>query len=377
MKHNIILITGDSGIAQGKQNIFYEMLREFSKYFNSVHVITAANADGQSFLIHKNVYVHPSNKVDFLRWDFWTHADFVYKKALEINKIYPLSFIISHVIPPFFPGTRGGILASKKLCIPHFAEVMHIPGYPEYGTLREKFERFCMANFLKRNYKIFDKIRIINKIDVKGFLLKNEIPESKLLEIPAFYLDFQTFKNYPEIKRAQNQFVFAGRFDRNKNIFSLLEAYKNLSKDFEIKLKIIGDGFLKHKVESFCKDLPGVELLGWLPTQKDVAKIYAESIALVMPSFSEGGPRVTLEAMACGALVLSTRVGIMKEVLEDKRNGLAIDFSAKDIEEKMRFILENPDKVSVMAKKGMERVKEFEYHKAIGFYARTYLAQIE
>lgn len=378
MKPNILMISGDIGIAYGKKNIFYEMLKEFSKYFNTVHVITGANDEGKSFLIHKNVYIHPSNRNKTLRWDFWTHEDFVYKKALDINKNSKIDLIASHVIPPFFPGTKAAIRLSEDLGVPHFAEVMHIPGYPAAANLTEIIERISVKRFLMKNFEKFTKIRVINKADTKNFLLKLGIPEEKMLEIPAFYLDFQTFKPNPDVKRKAQQFVFAGRFDRNKNVFALLEAFKNISADYkDVKLKIIGDGELKARVEKMVDGMDNIELLGWLPTQKDVAKIYAESAALVMPSFSEGGPRVTLEAMACETLVLSTRVGIMKEVLEDFKNGIVIDFSGTDIEKKMRYVLENPSKARQMANAGMKRVKEFEYHKAIAFYAKTYISEIQ
>lgn len=379
MKPNILMISGDAGIARGNKNVFYEMLREFSKYFNTVHVITGSNDVGKTMIVHNNVYIHPSDKSKFLRLDFWTHADFVYKKAIEINMSYPLDMVASHVIPPFFPGTKAAMKISETLGIPHFAEVMHIPGYPAAGTLMETFERIRVKAFLKKNHKKFYKIRIINRNETKNFLVDLGIPESSLLEIPCFYLDFNAFRLYPEIKRKKDQFVYSGRFDRNKNIYSILKAFKAINEDYpKATLKLIGDGHMRPQIEKFIEKngVRNVDLLGWFKVQTDVAKIYAESTALVMASFSEGGPRVTLEAMACGALVLSTPVGIMKEVIEDFRNSIMLNFSSKDVEEKMRFVLENPEKAKDIAHRGMQRVKEFEYHKAIGHYAKSYIFEL-
>ncbi len=376
MKKNILMISGDSGIARGKRNIFYEMLKEFSKYFENVHVITGSNGIGKTFTIHGNVHIHPNNRSRFLRMDFWGHENFVYKRALKINKTDGLDFVISHVIPPVFPGTKAGIRVAKELGIPHFAEVMHIPGFPKAEGIRELIDRAAMGLFMKRYFAEFDKIRIINQGETRDFLLKSGVPAGKLIFIPAFYVDFELFKPQGNIKRNERAFVYSGRFETNKNIFALLDAFKIVSKSFpSAKLKMIGDGALLDRVKKFIikYKMDGVEILGWLPGHEDLAKVYCESACLVMPSFSEGGPRVTLEAMACETAVISTPVGIMKEVIRDGENCLQTGWSAAEIAEKMMFVLKEPDKTRAIAKAGQRSVKEFEYHKAIKFYAESYL----
>ena len=46
--------------------------------------------------------------------------------------------------------------------------------------------------------------------------------------------------------------------------------------------------------------------------------------AVVIPSRSEGGPAVFLEALACGKPVVATRTGMMPEVLADSTCGLMV-----------------------------------------------------
>jgi glycosyltransferase involved in cell wall biosynthesis len=96
-----------------------------------------------------------------------------------------------------------------------------------------------------------------------------------------------------------------------------------------------------------------------------------------MPSFYEGGPRVTLEAMACETVAISTPVGIMKELLVDGVNAIQTGFDSESIADKMRLILEmSPAELVEIAKKGAQSVQLFERHTLIKHYAMSYLSLI-
>jgi glycosyltransferase involved in cell wall biosynthesis len=117
-----------------------------------------------------------------------------------------------------------------------------------------------------------------------------------------------------------------------------------------------------------------VEFAGWLPTIKDLARIYNQSRIMVMPSFNEGGPRVTLEAMACKVPVITSRVGIMLDIIEDGENGLFIDWDAKDIAEKILLLLQDENLRKKIAENGYNTAQKFERRQAIKNYAETYQA---
>ncbi|KKQ16000.1 MAG: Glycosyl transferase group 1, partial [Candidatus Moranbacteria bacterium GW2011_GWF2_36_839] len=70
-----------------------------------------------------------------------------------------------------------------------------------------------------------------------------------------------------------------------------------------------------------------VILYGWAKDSAEVAKLINESRALIMLSYNEGGPRVILEALACGIPVIATLVGIVPDVL-NSNNGRIIDWSS-------------------------------------------------
>lgn len=369
------MMTGDWGIAYGKQNVFYEMLRGFSEHWDQVSVICPSNEKGEVIKIHGNVYLYPSGMSKTLHLDFLRHKGFSMKKAREIHKENPVDIMAAHVIPPLMANVKAAMQLSRELGVPYVAEVMHIPGHPEANNLMERVEKWTLARFIKKHGREIPHMRLINRFDTYDYVTGLGFPKEKILYIPAFYLDFELFKDVGK-EHDPKKLVFCGRLEKNKGLDLLVEAMKKVKKEEpDVKLSVVGDGGEKKWLSSqlaTCNLQQNVEIVGWLPTRDDVAKIYQESGALVMTSYNEGGPRVTLEAMACGALCISTRVGIMQEVVRDRENALFIDWNADDIAEKILWAVRNPDEAVKVAEEGRKSVQKFEYGKALEYYAKKY-----
>lgn len=67
-----------------------------------------------------------------------------------------------------------------------------------------------------------------------------------------------------------------------------------------------------------------VHLAGQL-TQDDLRSLYSAADCLVLASVREGWPNVILEAMACGASIVASRVGGVPEILDGTDSGLLLD----------------------------------------------------
>jgi glycosyltransferase involved in cell wall biosynthesis len=63
----------------------------------------------------------------------------------------------------------------------------------------------------------------------------------------------------------------------------------------------------------------------------------------VMPSKSEGGPRVALEAMGVGLPVIAAPVGVMPDAIENGRNGLLTDGTLKSLRAGIECLLGDAD----------------------------------
>jgi len=141
--------------------------------------------------------------------------------------------------------------------------------------------------------------------------------------------------------------LFVGRLSPEKGLETLLAAWKLLNRDW--KLKIVGEGPLAPLVEAFCKDNPDVEWLGPQP-RVEIGKLMGAARVLVFPSeWYETFGRVAIESFAAGTPVIASRLGAMTEVGEEMQTGLLFKpGDAKDLADKLHWILEHPDQVQAM-----------------------------
>ncbi len=107
------------------------------------------------------------------------------------------------------------------------------------------------------------------------------------------------------------QFVFVGRLVALKCVDVLLDAFREVARQTDTRLLLIGDGPERPALEAQAKALKLRELVtfaGWLP-QTECARRVQGSHVLILPSVHECGGAVVLEAMALGLPVIAAAWG--------------------------------------------------------------------
>ena len=80
---------------------------------------------------------------------------------------------------------------------------------------------------------------------------------------------------------------------------------------------------------------------------------------LVVPSLSEGLPRVILEAQALAKPVIASKVGGIPELITDGRNGFLFKVGdSNELAEKLRTLLNNKELAIEMGRRGRDLVGE-------------------
>ncbi len=356
----LLMISGDRAIARGKRGAFYNTLEGLHNHWDHIDVITPSIGMNVSQVLFGNVTIHSSP------WPLLLQPLFIWKKGVQIFNRQPFDIMTVHEYPPFYNGI-GAWLLHRDIGIPYVLEIMHIAGYPRAGSLKERIYKALMKLWVRFDAKPARAVRVINQQETPQFLVKAGVSETKLVYIPAFYIDFETFKPDTQIEK-RFDCLFVGRLVENKGINLFLEALKTSSRSG----CIVGDGPERKRILKFIEDhnlSDRIHLHGWAADAQEVAQLMNASRLLIMPSYNEGGPRVVLEAMACGVPVVATAVGIVKDVVQDGESGVVVLWNAEKIRNTIEKILSDEGLYQKISKHGLMVVKTFERQAALKNYA--------
>jgi len=190
------------------------------------------------------------------------------------------------------------------------------------------------------SYKLADGIILTNKRDVQFIIQKFRLKKKKKkIRIFYNYIDVELFKPL-KLKKKDKSVLFIGRLTREKNLFNLLDAFKDLD---GFSLDIIGKGPLEDKLKQTIKEL-GIKInfLGRFSNNK-LPEIINQYQIFILPSYYEGNPKVLLEAMSCGTPCIGTNVIGINDILNHKKNGYLCDLSSNSIKNAITFLYENGD----------------------------------
>jgi glycosyltransferase involved in cell wall biosynthesis len=123
---------------------------------------------------------------------------------------------------------------------------------------------------------------------------------------------------------------------------------------------ITGDGEdnFKSRLKSQVRSLGISHLVVFTGNINDMNQFYQACDFHIVPSKSEPFGRTVIEAMANKKLVIATRVGGIKEIIEPNENGILIDYGANtDLKEAIKFTLSNPDFKKKIIEKAFQEIK--------------------
>jgi glycosyltransferase involved in cell wall biosynthesis len=137
------------------------------------------------------------------------------------------------------------------------------------------------------------------------------------------YSDLAVFTGAQVPVPSDQRVVFVGVLERYKNVEGLARAWRIVSSHLPgAHLHLIGSGTQIEVAEALARE--GVEWERWVEPA-EVAGALDRARALLLPSRSEGLPRVIVEAGLRGRPVIATRAGGIPDIVQDEVNGLLVE----------------------------------------------------
>ncbi len=366
---NLLMISGDSTIAAGRRGAFYLMLERFAPVWSRVDVIVPRPSAVVTTELFGNVFVHPSSKTKAWQWRHIADCG----RALHRKRPYAL--MTSHDYGWHVNGL-GAWLLNRMTGTPYVSEIHHVTGYPRSANLIERAQRCATQLYIRAVKRRVAGFRVVNAIELPNLLRRLGVPQGKILILNSLYIDTDVFTPRPVDK--QFDVMFCGRADTNKGVGILLRAFARIVRTrptASLLLRTAGPAEASwRRLADRLAITPHLTWRGWVRSESELAELYRASRMLVCTSFSEGGPRVTAEAMACGIPVISTPVGLMPELIEPGRSGLLVDWTPTSVAAAIERLLDDPEAAATIGAAGRERVARFERSAVIDAYASAYAA---
>jgi glycosyltransferase involved in cell wall biosynthesis len=167
-------------------------------------------------------------------------------------------------------------------------------------------------------------------------------------------------------------FLFVGTLEPRKNLPSLVEAWRWVRKTHDVDLVVAGRA---RDDAPPLPELPGLWRLGEVP-EAELAALYSYCVAFVYPSLYEGFGLPVLEAMQCGAPVITSRDPAISEVAGEA----AIRVEARDtgaLVESMLALLRHQQVRECFRAKSLARARCFSWDETARRTREVYIEALQ
>lgn len=237
----------------------------------------------------------------------------------------------------------------------------------EYKLVKQEYE--MQANVLKA----FDEIVVISEVTQNTLkelfgITENVIKISNSVDGEKIKLLSKEIVKLPD----KMLFTTLGRLDYNKNQMLLLKAAKEVKKQRDdFMIYILGDGDDRSKLEKYIADNKldeNIKILGFVENPYPYVK---SSVATVLTSLSEGFSLALVESVMLNTPIISTDVGVARELIENYNCGTIIEYNEKELAEVLIRYLNKYDGYKEIFSIGDEYEIKTEVEKTMSLVAKA------
>ncbi len=280
----------------------------------------------------------------------------------KISQIQP-QIVFSCFAKPIVYGT----LAAKMAKVPSIIGMLEGLGHafteqPEGQSLKTKLIKTIQILLYKIALPKLDQIIFLNHDDPNDLLKIYHIKTKKMNVLGGIGLNLNHYTYSQPIINPIN-FLFIGRLLKEKGIFDFIQAVKIVKSQYSnVKFIVLGSldphnqGALSQEQLDTLLNEGLFEYPGYV---SNIQNWIHKSSVFVLPSYREGVPRSTQEAMAIGRPVITTDVPGCRETVIDGVNGFVVPkWNPEALAERMIYLIENPGQINQMGKESYKIAKD-------------------
>lgn len=341
-------------------------LKEIIKYYDKIVLLSpvkklkeSQEPKGSSISSFKNVSVFPlpyndGGYIGALKYFFH------YRKAYKV--LDNISVYYARYPVPF--GWLQKIYGKNKKRIIHYVgdPVDAAKNNPNFSALKRKVlitafkPENALYNWACKGARVFT-----NGYHIAERLSKNNIKAIPIVSSTLTERDF--FFKEKRINKYNTKFIYLGNLRTAKGVETILRAFKLYNEKYEnSSFKIIGSGEFEYKLQQIVKNenIKNIDFLGRIDDRDLINYHLRDSDIFLFGSLSEGSPRVVLEAIANGLIVISTPVGSLPNIFENEKNILFADFNNPyDFYEKINLITQDEALSNIIRKESYNLIQNF------------------
>ena len=252
------------------------------------------------------------------------------------------------------PGNMGLIGAFVQLLFPNKQKTAKYAGNWDPNAKQPftyKLQRWILSNtFLTRNMQV---------------LVYGEWPNQTKNNISFFTATYSEADKVPLPSRTFAgiiDFLFVGTLSKGKQPLYAIQLVQQLhQKGKNVRLTLYGDGVLKTTLETYIKEnnLQDIIVLRGNQSKETVLNAYQTSHFLILPSKSEGWPKVVAEAMFWGCVPIASPVSCVSYLMGNGSRGLILQEELNQDIDQIKAVISKQEVYQKMASEGQNWSKQF------------------
>ena len=198
-------------------------------------------------------------------------------------------------------------------------------------------------------------------------VIRNGIPFDEILQTPKLSLPSMQIDEENEI------IIFAGRYDKQKNLFNLLTALQQVLNERDKAVAIFfGDGPQKESLINLkekYEDRDRIKIMGYT---SELWNWFKAADVFVSVSHYEGNPNTVLEAVASKCPVVISDTPEHREILDEDSSCFVPVSDTKAIADGIIRVLSDPDEAQRKAENAYNKIKDWSIESVTDEYISFY-----